>query len=341
MGGVCVNEKGNGVLGRYDFVVNKTGRAKGAVLLDTNQGFFLLKEFTGTKKHLEFEENLLNRISEIDLVKVDSIVRDRDGSLVNDDDDGKKHVVHKWYNSKDMDTKDMTMLLNAASALGKLHTVMNKITYENIYLNECFNIAESSKQLITEFEKHNREMKRTRTFIRGKQRKNDFELMVLSSFDTFYNDGMEVLESAKEKNLEKFIISNMELGRIVHGAYNYHNIIVAGDNVVITNFEHAKCGVQIRDLYDFMRKVMEKYNWNIELGKKMLCEYRKYRSVSDMEMEYFILKLKYPEKYWKMLNHYNNNNKSWVPDKDINKLKSVIEQHGKRRDFVNTLLNLK
>ncbi len=114
MGGVCVNEKGNGVLGRYDFVVNKTGRAKGAVLLDTNQGFFLLKEFTGTKKHLEFEENLLNRISEIDLVKVDSIVRDRDGSLVNDDDDGKKYVVHKWYNSKDMDTKDMTMLLNAA-----------------------------------------------------------------------------------------------------------------------------------------------------------------------------------------------------------------------------------
>lgn len=70
-------------------------------------------------------------------------------------------------------------------------------------------------------------------------------------------------------------------------------------------------------------------------------EYKRNKGISETEMEYFVLKFKYPEKYWKMLNHYNNNNKAWIPDKDINKLKSVINQYEKRQDFVNSLLNLK
>lgn len=70
-------------------------------------------------------------------------------------------------------------------------------------------------------------------------------------------------------------------------------------------------------------------------------EYKRNKGISKTEMEYLVLKFKYPEKYWKMLNHYNNNNKAWIPDKDINKLKSVINQYEKRQDFVNSLLNLK
>lgn len=214
---VIVNDKGVGILSKYDVTVNKTGRAKGAMLLDTDKGFFLLKEFKGTKRHLEFEENLLNRISELGDISVDNIVRDIEGNLVNEDINGQKYLLRKWYDAKDMEAKNINHLMKAVSALGRLHSIINKITYENIYLNECFNIQESSTQLVLEFEKHNREMKRTRTFIRGKQKKNEFESMVLESFDMFYEDGIEVVEIAQKKELDKFISGNMELGRIVHG----------------------------------------------------------------------------------------------------------------------------
>lgn len=177
----------------------------------------MLKEFKGTKRHLEFEENLLNRISELGDISVDNIVRDIEGNLVNEDINGQKYLLRKWYDAKDMEAKNINHLMKAVSALGRLHSIINKITYENIYLNECFNIQESSTQLVLEFEKHNREMKRTRTFIRGKQKKNEFESMVLESFDMFYEDGIEVVEIAQKKELDKFISGNMELGRIVHG----------------------------------------------------------------------------------------------------------------------------
>lgn len=176
---VIVNDKGVGILSKYDVTVNKTGRAKGAMLLDTDKGFFLLKEFKGTKRHLEFEENLLNRISELGDISVDNIVRDIEGNLVNEDINGQKYLLRKWYDAKDMEAKNINHLMKAVSALGRLHSIINKITYENIYLNECFNIQESSTQLVLEFEKHNREMKRTRTFIRGKQKKNYINLLAV------------------------------------------------------------------------------------------------------------------------------------------------------------------
>ena len=34
-------------------------------------------------------------------------------------------------------------------------------------------------------EKHNRELKKARAFIRGKQQKNEFELCVIASFEPF------------------------------------------------------------------------------------------------------------------------------------------------------------
>lgn len=335
-----MNEKGNGILCKYSFTVNRTGRAKGAVLLDTDDGYYLMKEYKGTQKHLEFEYRLLQDISQQGRILADNIIEDTEGNIINKDEDGLKYIVRKWYDAKDMDSKNLSQVIKAAGVLGMLHNELEQIRYDNTYLSDFFNIDEIQKQLVNEFQRHNSELKRTRNFIRDKRRKNEFELMVLSSFQDFYREGMEVLEIFEKNNMSDFICDNIKKGSIIHGLFNYHNIIIAEEKMVITNFEHTKCGMQIRDLYDYMRKIMEKHGWNSEIGSKLINEYEKYRKISPMELKYLALKLKYPEKYWKILNHYNNNNKAWVPDKDIQKLKLVIEQQDIKQEFINCLLNL-
>lgn len=335
-----MNEKGNGILCKYSFTVNRTGRAKGAVLLDTDDGYYLMKEYKGTQKHLEFEYRLLKDISEQGIILVDNIIEDTEGNIVNKDEDGLRYIVRKWYDAKDMDSKNLSQVIKAAGALGMLHNELEQIRYDSTYLSDYFNIDEIQKQLVNEFQRHNSELKRTRNYIRDKRRKNEFELMVLSSFQDFYREGMEVSEIFEKNNMSEFISDNIKKGSIIHGLFNYHNILIAEEKMVITNFEHTKCGMQIRDLYDYIRKTMEKHSWNSEIGSKLINEYEKYRKLSPMELKYLALKLKYPEKYWKILNHYNNNNKAWVPDKDIQKLKLVIEQQDIKQEFINRLLNL-
>ena len=332
-------DKENEIICKYGLKVVSACRCKGAMMIYTGKEYYLLKEYNGTIKHLEFEENLLNRISEIGGIKVDNIVRDVEGKIINEDESGKKYILRKWYDAKDCDSKSKEQIIDSVKELANLHNIMNKISYGNIYLNEYFDLKTIGEQIKKEFEKHNKELKRTRNFIRKKRNKNEFELLVLSEYDRYYEDGVKVYEMSEEKELLNFIKSAVESGRLVHGAYNYHNVMFEKDTCIITNFEKTKCGVQIRDLYDFTRKVLEKHNWNLSLGNKMIEEYDKIRPISKEENKYLMLKFMYPEKYWKLLNHYNNNNKSWIPDKDIIKLKHITKQYGDRMDFIKTMLN--
>ena len=53
----------------------------------------------------------------------------------------------------------------------------------------------------------------------------------------------------------------------------------------MTNFGHFSFDVQISDLYCFMRKILEKYNWDVFLARRMLEQYDKIRPISSEEWE--------------------------------------------------------
>ena len=44
-----------------------------------------------------------------------------------------------------------------------------------------------------------------------------------------------------------------------------------------------------------------------------------------------------PEKFWKIINQYINSNKSWIPDKNVDKLRKVIEQNERRRELIDKI----
>ena len=88
-------------------------------------------------------------------------------------------------------------------------------------------------------------------------------------------------------------------GRMLHGDYNYHNLIMLPGGMAVTNFEHLRIGIQAQDLYYFIRKAMEKCHWKQKLGREMLEAYQSVRKIEPVEKEYIGLCLAYPEKFWK------------------------------------------
>ena len=108
----------------------------------------------------------------------------------------------------------------------------------------------------------------------------------------------------------------------------------------VTNFERVAYNNQITDLYLFMRKCMEKQNWNSELGIHMLNEYNKVKSMTPEEKRVLYILFLYPEKFWKIVNHYYNGNKSWISQKSIAKLQNLVELETKRQNFLYELQRL-
>ena len=124
---------------------------------------------------------------------------------------------------------------------------------------------------------------------------------------------------------------------MLHGDYNYHNVMILPENEVITNFERMRIGIQVDDLYYLLRKVMEKNNWNTGLGMDLICAYDRVRRLTAVELNYLYLYMAYPEKFWKIANRYYNTHKAWVSGRNIEKLEKFIRQEDERERFLEMM----
>ena len=78
-------------------------------------------------------------------------------------------------------------------------------------------------------------------------------------------------------------------------------------------------------------------NRDISKDMSIIEAYSEVRPVSDDDMKLLRINFLYPEKFWKVINFYNNSNKSWIPRKSIEKLEGVLAQNDARRAFIETL----
>ena len=71
--------------------------------------------------------------------------------------------------------------------------------------------------------------------------------------------------------------------------------------------------------------------------RTLMREYQKIRPLDGQEYLELKLRLQYPEKFWKLANHYFASNKAWLPKKNTEKLFLLKEQQKAKADFLKML----
>ena len=94
---------------------------------------------------------------------------------------------------------------------------------------------------------------------------------------------------------------------------------------IVTHRQKTKTNVNV-PLLPMAKKILEKYNWNLELAGEMLREYHKIRPISAEEWKNLRVRFTYPEKYWKLANYYYSHKKVWISEKNVEKLQNLIRQ---------------
>ena len=151
------------------------------------------------------------------------------------------------------------------------------------------------------------------------------------------SEAVNAVRKMSDDKLKKRFLQAQLSGELVHGNYTYHNVCFCGSTVFVTNFEKCRNECQISDLYQFMRKILEKYEWDIQTAYKMLDEYDKVKPVSDIDLELLGVLFSFPEKFWKIINYYYNMNKAWIPPKSVEKLKAVTSVNSRRLEFLASI----
>lgn len=321
-----MNDRNTEVLGQYELEIETIRRGRGAWVCETDGGLKLLREYKGTQKRLEFEEEVLKVLKECGCTRVDQYTRNREEELISVGGDGSRYIVKDWYNDRECNIRDEEEIIVTVSHIAGLHKTMRGVA-----LKEEWNLGSIlAEPMALEMERHNKELRRTRNFISDKRKKSNFELCVMGNFCVFYDQALEAQKGLKQMEEEKRVPECF----LCHGDLNQHHVLMGTGYTAIIEFNKMHLGVQTGDLYHFIRKAMEKHGWNLRLGMKMLETYDRILPMGREEREYLYYLFLYPEKYWKQLNFYYNANKAWIPARNVEKLQSLEMQQKDRNQFL-------
>ena len=332
-GDVRMEEKSAEFLGNYDFNVHHISRVRGAYVLATDKGTKLLKEYGGTEKRAFSEQKVMQHIKAEGMPLVDCYVPNKEGNLITKDEYGTSYVIKDWFLGEECNIKRQEKCLLAVHNLAKLH---NCLTDLELTEEECAQMAQ--KNLKEVFQKRNRELKRVYSYIKERRQKCYFEVYYLNTFSAFYEEALKAEELLGKISYES-CYKTAKKTQVCHGNYNHHNILLLPDGkVATTNFDRMEAGIQMSDFYLFFRKVMEKTDWNVAVAEAILASYQKERSVAEEEWAVLYLLLLYPEKFWKITNCYYNSKKTWIPEKNTEKLITVKEQIEKKQQVLQEII---
>lgn len=309
-----------------------TTRGRGALICETNRGVKLLRETLHGEEKYAKEEYVTNQLKSQGFVHVDTFVRTKEGAFLAEDEEGKRYYLKDWFMAGECDVKNYNDVSRACQAIAKMHKALLKVSVPC----EGFKVA-VSESLDEKFARKLKEMKFVRNYLRKKKNKSDFERRAYESMGTFYDEGERALLGLLESDYREAFEQNVKMQMLAHGACNHHNILNGKGYVAIVNFEKVSVNSQITDLYDFMRKILEKYNWDIKLAYHMIDEYDKVKAITEAEFDELAYLFAFPEKFFKVMNHYSNSSKFWMADKDVEKLNNVINQNEARLRFVESL----
>ena len=262
---------------------------------------------------------------------MDVYIPNKEGNFITKDEYGDSFLLKDWYFGEECNVRKPEQALGAVRHLAALHNALVELSPAAEELQGA-----EQKSLSELFEKRNRELRRVRSFIREKKKKAYFETVYINTFPEFYEKAEEALAQAKELGCGSVLEDAVAAGRVCHGTYTHHNLLLLREGGFATvNFDKACMGVQIADFYLFFRKLMEKTGWDQWLARELMEAYQSVRKAEPAEWQVFYLLLSYPEKFWKISNSYHNGKKSWIPQKTTEKLLAVKEQEKEKETLLS------
>lgn len=338
------------VVKQYPIHINGKRRIRGAILFEAKEGIFTLVNCKESEKRLTFTEKIKQDLMKKGMTAVDNVIKNVNDDYITRDKRGNVWLLKRWFLGRECNLHDAQDIQAAVHHLAQLHSQlllpaadMEAAGLIDDALNEIlssFCILGAKKEISDTLCRHMREMKRVYNYIRTKKQRNEMELCILNLFPQYYEQAGEAIAVLENEQYQELQHKCIDEGRVYHGSYNYHNIIFTEHGIATVNFEKAEYGLQIMDLYSFLRKVLEKNGWNIKQGIELIEEYQKVRPLEREEARVLYLLFLFPEKFWKQIDFYYNGKKSWMSLKNFDKLLKIEAQEKDRRNFLREVKGL-
>ena len=312
------------LLEQYDIEVKAIQKGRGAFLVSTNLGPLLLQEYRGSVERAQILGEIWKTLKELGY-PAEQLYYSKEQEPVIQDEYEVSYILKDHIQGMECNPRSREEMKRAMEEIARFHQYSEACLARlplgwKLCHGELYEIrTRNTKELI-----------KARNYIRGKRKKNAFE-------ELFQKRAPYYLELARE-NLKQLETESAEEIRPVlcHGECNHHNVVHKKEQWQVTELMCLQYNYGTKDVVNFLRKMLEKNQWDIRLGQELLASYEKVRGLTPQERKRIYLELAYPEKFWKVTNHYMNTNKAWGMERDVEKLQKVIDQEPSRVAFLES-----
>lgn len=184
-----MNEIDMDILSKYDLDIKKTYKGRGAVIINSDSKAYKLVPYNKTLCRLQFVNEMLKHIKKQGFENVDVVIENKEGELISTNEFQESYIVKEWYEGVECDVRNSKNVLYGIETLALLHTQMKECSMD-------YNgVLPETPSFIYEYDRHIKELKKIRAFMRGRNRKSSFEYDALLHFDEYYDIALRAKEN--------------------------------------------------------------------------------------------------------------------------------------------------
>lgn len=307
------------ILSQYEIEIQEVTKGRNCFICDTNMGKLALVPFRGSQeKGMQFCR-FLSKLREKNFCAEQIILTQSQVAVAEDEYTGERFILKTYVEGNEISTSRLEDMKEAVRILAIYHNAADGLEIEEL--------AQKPNEVTETCQRHYKELIKVRNYIRNRKKKSDFEKLYMKHFEHYRSSAEESLLMLEDNTQKLFC----------HGDFNQHNVLISNGEYKIVNFENYIYSWPMTDLANFLRKMLEKNAWDMQKGLDLIAEYDRYRPMNKEEYRQLYGLLLFPEKFWKVTNHYMNSRKTWMSGREIDKLSKVIEQETLRLIFMENL----
>ena len=320
-----LNKKYQMLLDQYDISVSHIRRGRGCVLCFCENEVYALSKTSLSEERLCAVSKWAQAMHDHHFCKTDQYILNKDGYFLTFDRYYETFTLRKTFSGTECDIHSLKDIKAAAKNLASFHNHCLDISFSSENLKKYTSISKQYEQKYTE-------LKRIERYIKKRKNKGIFEYMFLEQTKDFW-----LQMDASIDILHKTIPSRRGW---CHGCYNPHNIIMMPDLPATIHFEQFYYGYPILDVYDFLKKTLEKNNYNFTFCETFLSNYDQFVPLSKDDLLCLYGLFLFPEKFFTISDQYMAHKKHWISPRYIEKLEEFIHSKKLRAIFLEKYIQI-
>jgi CotS family spore coat protein len=240
------------------------------------------------------------------------------------------YTLSDYYHGRECNFENNEELRNASRLLAKLHKAGKGFKkQEGILLRSNLGL------LPVNMNKRLENIKKASKL--AKRGKEQFDYFFLKYCDNVIDLGEKVIGRLNNSSYSKLVEDADKNGSICHHDFTHQNLVNNSEGLFLINFEQCCLELKEYDIANFMRRKLRRCSWDVNQAKAILNEYINVLEISPEEFEILMIILKFPQKFWRVINRYYNGRHNWSQISQVNALHEVVEEIEQQKSFFEDL----